>query len=49
MRWERTVEPNAGNRAAYDEARDRWTEAYAAQKKLVDAGVTQSMWRAPGA
>lgn len=49
VRWDRTIEPNRANRAAYNEARDRWAEAYALQKKLVDAGVTQSMWRAPGA
>ena len=49
VRWDRTIEPNRANRAAYDDARDRWAEAYALQKKLVDAGVTQSMWRAPGA
>ena len=48
VKWERTVEPNRANRAAYDEARGRWQTAYAAQKALVDQGVTTSMWRAPG-
>jgi len=48
VRWDRTVEPNPANRALYDEARGRWEVAYAAQRKLVDAGVTTTMWRAPG-
>ena len=48
VRWERTVEPNLANRAIYDEARGRWEQAYAAQRKLVEAGVTTAMWRAPG-
>lgn len=46
--WERSVEPNRANKSAYDEARARWEVAYAVQKKLVDDGVTTSMWRAPG-
>lgn len=48
VKWDRTVEPNAANRAIYDEARERWEAAYAVQRKLVDAGITTSMWRAPG-
>ncbi|MBU1175449.1 MAG: autoinducer-2 kinase [Alphaproteobacteria bacterium] len=48
VRWEREVAPNTAHRAVYDEARERWQIAYAAQKRLVDEGVTNSMWRAPG-
>ncbi|GKY89115.1 autoinducer-2 kinase [Sinisalibacter aestuarii] len=48
VEWDRTVEPNPANRGVYDEARERWQVAYAAQKALVDEGVTTSMWRAPG-
>ena len=48
VRWDRTIRPDATNRAVYDEARGRWQAAYAAQKALVDAGLTTSMWRAPG-
>ncbi len=48
VKWDRTVDPNEANRGIYDEARDRWDAAYAMQRKLVDAGVTTSMWRAPG-
>lgn len=48
VKWERTVAPNLANKPAYDEAKARWEVAYAVQKKLVDEGVTTSMWRAPG-
>lgn len=48
VKWEREVTPNPNNRGIYDEARGRWRTAYAAQKQLVDMGVTTSMWRAPG-
>ena len=48
VKWDRTVEPNPANRTVYEEARGRWEAAYAMQRKLVDAGVTNSMWRAPG-
>lgn len=40
--------PNPAHLALYDEAHARWAQAYAAQLALVEAGVTQSMWRAPG-
>ncbi len=46
--FERTVTPDPDNRALYDTARSRWLAAYAAQKALVDAGITETMWRAPG-
>ena len=49
VRWERSVEPNLANRAIYDDAKARWQIAYAAQKVLVDKGVTTAMWSAPGA
>ncbi|MDV7143988.1 autoinducer-2 kinase [Tropicimonas sp. TH_r6] len=48
VEWEKTVEPNLDHRAAYDDATGRWKAAYAAQKALVDAGVTTSLWSAPG-
>ncbi len=48
VRWEREVEPDTANRNVYDEARERWRTAYAAQLRLVDDGITTSMWRAPG-
>jgi len=48
VEWEREVTPNPDNRAIYDTAHARWRRAYAAQKLLVDEGVTTAMWRAPG-
>lgn len=48
VQWERTVSPNLANTPVYDAARERWETAYAMQKKLVDKGITTSMWRAPG-
>ncbi|MDO9526102.1 MAG: autoinducer-2 kinase [Gemmobacter sp.] len=48
VRIDRSVAPQPANRQAYDDARARWREAYAAQKALVDHGITTSMWRAPG-
>jgi autoinducer 2 (AI-2) kinase len=49
VRWERSVEPNLANRAIYDDAKACWQIAYAAQKLLVDRGVTTAMWSALGA
>ena len=48
VRWDRTVDPNDANRDIYREVRHRWEIAYAAQRRLVDSGITTSMWRAPG-
>ena len=48
VRWDRTVDPNDANRDIYREVRHRWEVAYAAQRQLVDSGITTSMWRAPG-
>ena len=46
--WDKTYEPNEENKAVYDELKNRWIKAYAAQLKLVDEDVTTSMWKAPG-
>ena len=48
VEWDRTVEPNPANKAVYHDARCRWERAYAMQRRLVDEGITTSMWRAPG-
>ncbi len=48
VRWSRDVLPDAGRHAQYGEVRRRWQVAYAAQRGLVDAGVTTPMWHAPG-
>jgi autoinducer 2 (AI-2) kinase len=46
--WERDYQPNQDRHRLYQDVRERWVEAYAAQRALVDKGVTQSMWKAPG-
>lgn len=48
VRWETEYEPDAGRHEIYRDVKSRWHDAYAAQRALVDAGVTQSMWKAPG-
>lgn len=48
VRWESDYEPDAARHRIYQDVKQRWHEAYAAQRALVDAGVTQSMWKAPG-
>lgn len=48
VRWEREYTPNTANTQLYLETRERWRKAYAAQRALVDEGVTESLWKAPG-
>jgi autoinducer 2 (AI-2) kinase len=48
VRWERDYDPQAKNYSIYQEVKERWTRAYAAQRSLVDDAVTQPMWKAPG-
>ena len=46
--WNKMYEPNLENKKIYDAIKVQWQEAYAKQLELVDAGVTTSMWKAPG-
>ena len=46
--WERIYRPNEENHLLYRDIADKWQEVYAAQLKLVDRGLTTSMWKAPG-
>ncbi|TSA80126.1 autoinducer-2 kinase [Deinococcus detaillensis] len=46
--WERTYQPNRALGALYAELTGRWQIAYAAQRSLVDQGITTSLWKAPG-
>jgi autoinducer-2 kinase len=48
VQWERAYEPNPQNRAVYDALSEKFQKAYKLQLDLVDAGVTTSMWKAPG-
>lgn len=40
--------PNRDLQALYQDAGERWARAYAVQRDLVTAGITTSMWQAPG-
>ena len=46
--WDREYEPNMNNKKIYDEIKLKWQKAYQTQLELVDKGVTDSMWKAPG-
>jgi len=46
--WERVYEPNRENSKLYESIKERWQEVYKVQLALVDKGLTQSMWKAPG-
>lgn len=48
VKWEREYVPNMQNHLLYKEIKNKWIKAYEAQLKLVDDGVTTSMWKAPG-
>lgn len=48
VQWDREFAPDLANKALYDEAGERWATAYAAQRRLVDQGITTPMWKAPG-
>ncbi len=48
VEWSRAVTPNMSNHARYQEQKEKWQEIYAEQLKLVDRGLLESMWRAPG-
>jgi autoinducer 2 (AI-2) kinase len=43
-----TYTPSSENQAVYETQRNRWEAAYAKQLELVDEGITEAMWRAPG-
>ncbi len=46
--WERTIDPNKENFVRYQEIKEKWQEIYTEQLKLVDRGLVESMWKAPG-
>ena len=46
--WEKSYKANLENKKIYDKLKIKWQEAYKAQLGLVDEGVTNSMWMAPG-
>jgi len=46
--WEKEYVPNMENFEKYLTIQKKWKEVYAEQLKLVDRGLTESMWKAPG-
>jgi len=48
VQWEKEIEPNMENYQKYSDIKEKWQEIYKAQLELVDRGLTNSMWKAPG-
>ena len=48
VEWDKTYYPNLENKKIYDEIKIKWQKAYKVQLALVDDGITESMWMAPG-
>jgi len=46
--WEKTFKPNLENKKIYDDIKQNWQKIYKKELKLVDEGLTKSMWKAPG-
>ena len=46
--WEKEYQPNMDNYVKYQALKDKWIQVYEQQLKLVDKGLTNSMWQAPG-
>ena len=46
--WDKEYFPNKENFAKYQTIKESWQEVYEEQLKLVDRGLTNSMWKAPG-
>ena len=46
--WEKEYHPNKEHFETYKTIKKRWQEVYEEQLKLVDKGLTKSMWKAPG-
>jgi len=46
--WESVYHPNREHFLTYQKIKIQWQEVYENQLSLVDRGLTQSMWKAPG-
>ena len=46
--WNKEYLPNMENFKQYAKIKEQWKEVYQSQLALVDKGLTQSMWKAPG-
>ncbi len=48
VKWDKEYIPKSENTIKYNVIKEQWTEVYENQLSLVDRGLTQSMWKAPG-
>lgn len=48
LTWEGEVLPDKSAHDAYGDVKERWVAAYTPQLDLMNAGITHSLWRAPG-
>ena len=48
VEWEKTYLPNSQNYQIYQQIKENWQTVYENQLTLVDKGLTESMWKAPG-
>ena len=48
VQWDKSYTPDSHHYTKYQEVAQQWQTAYSAQLKLVDEGITTSMWKAPG-
>ena len=48
VEWDKEYLPDSENFSQYAAIKEQWQEVYANQLSLVDRGLTQSMWKAPG-
>jgi autoinducer 2 (AI-2) kinase len=48
IQWDREYQPDMEAHKLYQEIQIKWQLAYAAQIALVDSGITEPMWKAPG-
>jgi autoinducer 2 (AI-2) kinase len=46
--WDKEYLPNMKNKKLYDEIKIKWIDVYKTQLELVDKGLSESMWKAPG-
>ena len=46
--WDKAYLPNSLNFDKYNTLQKKWCDVYEAQLALVDRGLTESMWKAPG-
>jgi len=46
--WEKEYLPNKLNFSEYNNIKQKWCDVYEAQLELVNRGLTNSMWKAPG-